>query len=46
MGFYDNYDFDGLKFLSKIKTSPLISTPCPEFLSAVKYLKSITPPEV
>lgn len=46
MGFYDNYNFDGLKFFSKIKDRPdaCISDPCPEFLSAVQYLKSITPP--
>lgn len=45
MDFYDNWNFDDLKFFSQIKTKPeyLISEPCPEFLSAVKHLKSITP---
>lgn len=43
MGFYDNYNFDGLKFFSQIKVTPTISTPCKEFLAAVKHLKSITP---
>ena len=42
MGFYDNYNFDGLKFLSQIKDKPesFVSTPCPEFLSVIKALKS------
>ncbi len=42
MGFYDNWNFDGLKFLSQIKTKPesFISEPCNEFVNAVKYLKT------
>lgn len=46
MGFYDNWNFDGLKFLSQIKDrlDDGISEPCEEFLDAVKHLKSITPP--
>ena len=44
MGFYDNYNFDGLKFLSQIKENPLIAEPCGEFLSAINYLK-LPPPE-
>ena len=46
MGFYDNYNFDGLKFLANIKLHPeaFISEPCPEFLSAIKKIKSNYPP--
>lgn len=44
MGFYDNYNFDGLKFFSQIKTHPTLATPCNEFLSIIKQLKSNTPP--
>lgn len=46
MGFYDNWNLDGLKILSKIKESPesFISEPCVEFLSIVQHLKSNTPP--
>ena len=44
MGFYDNYNFDGLKILSKIKSSPSISEPCPEFVGIVRNLKH-TPPD-
>ena len=44
MGFYDNYNFDGLKFFSEIKTNPSIATPCPEFLSIIEQLKIISPP--
>ena len=45
MGFYDNYNFDGLKFLSQIKTKPehCISEPCPEFLSIIRQIKSPSP---
>lgn len=43
MGFYDSWNFDGLKFFSQIKTSPSTSTPCKEFLTVVKYLKSVAP---
>ena len=45
MGFYDSYNFDGLKFFSKIKGSPTICTPCKHFLSVIKQLKSTTPPQ-
>lgn len=40
MGFYDNYDFEGLKLLSKIKSNPSVAEPCPEFVGIVKQLKS------
>lgn len=30
MGFYDNYNFEGLKLLSKIKENPGVGEPCPE----------------
>lgn len=42
MGFFDNWNFDGLKFFSKIKSDPRskISNPCLEFLSVVQYLKN------
>lgn len=40
MGYYDNYNFDGLKLLSEIKNIPDVSEPCPEFISAVEQLKS------
>lgn len=43
MGFYDNWDFDGLKFLSKIKMAKSLNTPCKEFTSIVKKLKSSDP---
>ena len=43
MGFYDDYNFDGFKFFSKLKTSPL-NVPCPQFLSIIKQFKSSTPP--
>lgn len=43
MGFYDNWNFDGLKFLSQIKANPSVANPCREFLTAVNHLKS-TPP--
>ena len=41
MGFYDNYNFDGLKFFSQIKTHSSFSEPCKEFLSIVKNLKTL-----
>lgn len=46
MGFYDNCNFDGLKFFSQIKTNPErhISDPCMEFLFVIKHLKSTMPP--
>ena len=42
MGFFDNYNLDGLKLLSKIKTNPGagISEPCHELLGIIKQLKS------
>ncbi len=43
MGFYDSYNFDGLKFFSGLKTSSL-NAPCDNFLSIIKQLKSNTPP--
>ena len=43
MGFYDNYNFDGLKLLSKIKANPTVAEPCPEFVGIVKQMKSTTP---
>lgn len=48
MGFYDNYNFDGLKFLSQIKTKPenFISEPCPEFLSIIQQIKSYSPCDI
>lgn len=44
MGFYDNYNFEGLKFLSHIKENPTVAEPCTEFLQAVKFMKT-PPPE-
>lgn len=43
MGFYDNYNFEGLKFFSQLKDNPNagINDPCPEFLSIIQQLKSI-----
>jgi predicted O-methyltransferase YrrM len=42
MGFYDNWNFDGLKFFSQIKDKPecYISEPCGEFLTILNQLKS------
>lgn len=40
MGFYDNYNFDGLKFFSQIKTHPTIAEPCEEFIFIVKHIKN------
>ena len=42
MGFYDNYNFDGLKFFSQIKDKPgsSISEPYIDFLTVIKYLKA------
>ena len=37
---YDRYDFNGLKFLSQIKTHPTVAQPCIEFLTAINNLKS------
>lgn len=45
MGFYDSYNFDGLKFFSRMKTSSL-KVPCKDFLSIIKKLKSSTPPRI
>ncbi len=44
MGFYDNWNFDGLKFFSQLKTHPSIAIPCDEFLTIIKYLKNEYPP--
>lgn len=45
MGFYDSYNFDGLKFFSYLndKAYSTINTPSKTFLSIVKQLKSSTP---
>ena len=45
MGFYDNYNFDGLKLFSKIKSRPedLCFDPCGEFLNVIKHLKDAPP---
>ena len=45
MAFYDNCNFDGLKFLSQLKDKPgdFISEPCAEFLSAIQQFKSLAP---
>ena len=42
MGFYDNYNFDGLKRFSLIKdrAEDFCSEPCAEFLSVIKHLKT------
>lgn len=52
MGFYDGYNFDGLKFLANIKLHPEyeLSVPCQQFLTAVRSLSAtrqskIPPPE-
>lgn len=44
MGFYDKFNFDGLKFFSQLKTNPTVATPCDEFLAVIKYLKNQFPP--
>ena len=45
MGFYDDYNFDGLKLFSQLKnkSSVNVNKPCPEFLSVIKALKSFAP---
>ncbi|MBR0103725.1 MAG: hypothetical protein IJQ01_09540 [Selenomonadaceae bacterium] len=40
--FYDNHNFEGLKFFSEIKTHPTVAKPCEKFLDIIKQLK--TPP--
>ena len=42
MGYYDSYNFDGLKLLSQIKSKPEegISFPCKDFLTVIEHLKS------
>lgn len=42
MGFYDNWNFDGLKLFSQIKSNPLLATPCEEFLYVIKSLKQVS----
>lgn len=44
MEFYDNQNFDGLKFLSQIKTHPMLAEPCSEFLYIINQLKSSSIP--
>lgn len=44
MGFYDDYNFEGMKFFSKIKTHPTIAMPCKEVLTIIEHLKKILPP--
>ena len=46
MGFYDNYNFEGLRFFSKLKdpTHETIAVPCKEMLTIIKELKTITSP--
>lgn len=46
MGFYDNYNFEGLKFLSNIQTHPedYISEPCPEVIETINFIKQRTTP--
>ena len=41
MGFYDSYDFSKFKFLSRIKSSPSIATPCHDFLNAIAEKKRL-----
>lgn len=43
MGFYDNWNFAGLKLFSQIKTHPFVAEPCEEFLTVIKHLKSSFP---
>jgi len=43
MGFYDNWDFDGLKLFSKMKAGRILFTPSKDFISVVKNLKSADP---
>ena len=45
MGYYDDYNFDGLKFLSQIKDKPDegISFPCQDLLTVIKHLKKDRP---
>ena len=40
MGFYDNWNFDGLKLFSRLKRRSSIAKPCREFLSVVNQLKT------
>lgn len=42
MGFYDSWNFDGLKLFSQIKTHPLLATPCEEILYVIKSLKQVS----
>ena len=39
MGFYDNYNFDGMWLFSQIKEIPAVSEPCEEFLTLLEHLK-------
>lgn len=43
MGFYDDWNFDGLKFFSQIKAHPTVANPRREFLTVIKQLKSLNP---
>lgn len=43
MGFYDNYNFEGLKFFSKIKENPSLAEPCAEVIQILKLVKNNTP---
>ena len=40
MGFYDKWDFDGLKLFSRLKKKTSVANPCKEFLSVVKKMKA------
>ena len=44
MSFYENYNFDGLKFFSQIKNYPTLAIPCEEFLTIIKQYKTLPPP--
>lgn len=45
MGFYDNYNFEGLKLFSKLKETSSISEPCPEVIQIIQFVKNNTPPQ-
>ena len=40
MGFYNNYNFDGLKLFSQLQKGTILNEPCQEFVEVVNYLKS------
>ena len=45
MGFYDNWNFDGLKFFSQLQDKDFVnvSNPCQEFLAVINHIKNLQP---